>query len=193
MPTAKVLANGPAANLISGRAEKCGSCPMTRSALPVPGGTTPGANLLTVSAGPIWIGRAARLCWGTNAWVAPDHEMSNAPALRNRLLVGPCGAGPGLYAVLCGRADSAEAAETAVPQIESKLPVAVLVARNGPRICNTASLSRPSKWAGRPRWARDAPAVCPINVAGRKSWRNQPLSRRVLEARCPKHLVIFRR
>ena len=82
----------------------------------VPGGTTPGPIFDSLSAANLDWARV-QVMLGDERWVAPDHEMSNARLLRNRLLVGRAAEAAFTPFYIDGLT-SAEAAETLSPQIE---------------------------------------------------------------------------
>ncbi|HAR81040.1 MULTISPECIES: 6-phosphogluconolactonase [Sulfitobacter] len=152
----------------------------------VPGGTTPGPIFDSLSAANLEWARV-QVMLGDERWVDPDHEMSNARLLRNRLLVGRAAEAAFTPFYIDGLT-SAEAAETLSPQIESRLPLSVLLLGMGADM-HTASLF-PGSNGLEAAMAADAPALCPIDVDGQDIGRIT-LSRRVLEGAMSKHLVIF--
>jgi len=120
-------------------------------------------------------------------WVAPDHEMSNARLLRQRLLVGPASAA-GFTPFFVDGLTAAEASESLSDTVAQHLPLSVLVLGMGADM-HTASLF-PGSDGLAAAMADDAPAVCPIHVAGQDIGRIT-LSRPVLEGAMSTHLVIF--
>tara|TARA_R110002051_G_scaffold164710_3_gene235645 strand:- start:698 stop:1369 length:672 start_codon:yes stop_codon:yes gene_type:complete len=154
--------------------------------LAVPGGTTPGPVFDSLS--------GVHLDWSRvhvmltdERWVAPDHHMSNAGLLRERLLVGPAAAASFIPFFIDG-VTAAEAAENLSLKIESHLPLSVVVMGMGADM-HTASLF-PDAIGLKAAMADNAPAVCPIDVAGQDIGRIT-LSRRVLQGAMSKHLIIF--
>jgi 6-phosphogluconolactonase len=154
--------------------------------LAVPGGTTPGPIFDSLSAASIDWSRV-QVMLTDERWVAPDHEMSNARLLRQRLLVGPAAAAQFTPFFVEGLTAS-EASEQLSESITGHLPISVLVLGMGPDM-HTASLFPGSDGLGA-AMADDAPAVCPINVEGQDIGRIT-LSRPVLQGAMLKHLVIF--
>jgi 6-phosphogluconolactonase len=154
--------------------------------LAVPGGTTPGPIFDSLSAASIDWSRV-HVMLTDERWVAPDHEMSNARLLRQRLLVGPAAAARFTPFYVEGLTAS-EASEQLSESITGHLPISVLVLGMGADM-HTASLFPGSDGLGA-AMADDAPAVCPINVEGQDIGRIT-LSRPVLQGAMLKHLVIF--
>ena len=154
--------------------------------LAVPGGTTPGPIFDSLSAASIDWSRV-QVMLTDERWVAPDHEMSNARLLRQRLLVGPAAAARFTPFYVEGLTAS-EASEQLSVAITGHLPISVLVLGMGADM-HTASLF-PGSDGLRAAMADDAPAVCPINVEGQDIGRIT-LSRPVLQGAMLKHLVIF--
>ncbi|MCX8227359.1 MAG: 6-phosphogluconolactonase [Sulfitobacter sp.] len=154
--------------------------------LAVPGGTTPGPIFDSLSAASIEWSRV-QVMLTDERWVAPDHEMSNARLLRQRLLVGPAAAARFTPFFVEGLTAS-EASEQLSAAITGHLPISVLVLGMGADM-HTASLFPGSDGLGA-AMADDAPAVCPINVEGQDIGRIT-LSRPVLQGAMLKHLVIF--
>lgn len=157
-----------------------------RVSLAVPGGTTPGPIFDTLSTAPLdW--SHVHVMLSDERWVAPDHEMSNARLLRQRLLVGPAAAA-GFTPFFVEGVTAAEAAEDLSDQIAPHLPLSVLVLGMGADM-HTASLF-PGSQGLSAAMADGAPALCAIHVAGQAIGRIT-LSRPVLDAAKSKHLVIF--
>ncbi len=154
--------------------------------LAVPGGTTPGPIFDSLSGVNLDWDRI-ELLLTDERWVAPDHEMSNAGLLRQRLLVGPASAAH-FTPFYVGGLTAAEAAETLSLEVEARLPLNVLVLGMGSDM-HTASLF-PGAQGLEAAMAADAPALCAVSVAGQDIDRIT-LSRRVLEGAMSKHLVIF--
>ena len=154
--------------------------------LAVPGGTTPGPIFDRLSTADLDWSRV-QVMLTDERWVAPDHEMSNARLLRQRLLVGPAAAAQFTPLFIEGLT-AAEASEDLSAEISRHLPISVLVLGMGADM-HTASLF-PGSDGLAAAMADDAPAVCPINVAGQDIGRIT-LSRPVLESAMSKHLVIF--
>jgi 6-phosphogluconolactonase len=154
--------------------------------LAVPGGTTPGPIFDSLSAASIDWSRV-QVMLTDERWVAPDHEMSNARLLRQRLLVGPAATAQFTPFFVEGLTAS-EASEQLSESITGHLPISVLVLGMGADM-HTASLFPGSDGFGA-AMADVAPAVCPINVEGQDIGRIT-LSRPVLQGAMLKHLVIF--
>lgn len=154
--------------------------------LAVPGGTTPGPIFDSLSGVNLDWDRIEVLLTDER-WVAPDHDMSNAGLLRQRLLVGPASAAH-FTPFYVGGLTAAEAAETLSLKVEARLPLNVLVLGMGSDM-HTASLF-PGAQGLDAAMAADAPALCAVSVAGQDIDRIT-LSRRVLEGAMSKHLVIF--
>jgi 6-phosphogluconolactonase len=154
--------------------------------LAVPGGTTPGPIFDSLSAASIDWARV-QVMLTDERWVAPDHEMSNARLLRQRLLVGPASAA-GFTPFFIDGLTAAEASESLSDTVAQHLPLSVLVLGMGADM-HTASLF-PGSDGLAAAMADDAPAVCPIHVAGQDIGRIT-LSRPVLEGAMSTHLVIF--
>jgi 6-phosphogluconolactonase len=154
--------------------------------LAVPGGTTPGPIFDSLSAASIDWARV-QVMLTDERWVAPDHEMSNARLLRQRLLVGPASAA-GFTPFFIDGLTAAEASESLSDTVAQHLPLSVLVLGMGADM-HTASLFPGSEGLAA-AMADDAPAVCPIHVAGQDIGRIT-LSRPVLEGAMSTHLVIF--
>ncbi|WP_341235308.1 6-phosphogluconolactonase [uncultured Sulfitobacter sp.] len=154
--------------------------------LAVPGGTTPGPIFDSLSAASIDWARV-QVMLTDERWVAPDHEMSNARLLRQRLLVGPASAA-GFAPFFIDGLTAAEASESLSDTVAQHLPLSVLVLGMGADM-HTASLFPGSNGLAA-AMADDAPAVCPIHVAGQNIGRIT-LSRPVLEGAMSTHLVIF--
>jgi 6-phosphogluconolactonase len=154
--------------------------------LAVPGGTTPGQIFDSLSAASIDWARV-QVMLTDERWVAPDHEMSNARLLRQRLLVGPASAA-GFTPFFVDGLTAAEASESLSDTVAQHLPLSVLVLGMGADM-HTASLFPGSEGLAA-AMADDAPAVCPIHVAGQDIGRIT-LSRAVLEGAMSTHLVIF--
>jgi 6-phosphogluconolactonase len=154
--------------------------------LAVPGGTTPGPIFDSLSAASIDWARV-QVMLTDERWVAPDHEMSNARLLRQRLLVGPAAAA-GFTPFFVDGLTAAEASENLSDAVAQHLPLSVLVLGMGADM-HTASLFPGSEGLAA-AMADDGPAVCPIHVAGQDIGRIT-LSRPVLEGAMSTHLVIF--
>ncbi len=154
--------------------------------LAVPGGTTPGAIFDSLSATHLDWSRV-HVMLTDERWVAPDHEMSNARLLRQRLLVGPAAAAAFTPFFIEGLT-AAEASDDLSNAILPHFPLSVLVLGMGADM-HTASLF-PGSQGLEAAMADTAPAVCPINVEGQDIGRIT-LSRPVLDAAMSKHLVIF--
>jgi 6-phosphogluconolactonase len=154
--------------------------------LAVPGGTTPGPIFDSLSAASIDWARV-QVMLTDERWVAPDHEMSNARLLRQRLLVGPASAA-GFTPFFIDGLTAAEASESLSDTVAQHLPLSVLVLGMGADM-HTASLF-PGSDGLAAAMADDAPAVCPIHVAGQDIGRIT-LSRPVLEGAMSTHLIIF--
>ncbi|EEB83362.1 6-phosphogluconolactonase [Roseobacter sp. GAI101] len=154
--------------------------------LAVPGGTTPGPIFDRLSTADLDWSRV-QVMLTDERWVAPDHDMSNARLLRQRLLVGPAAAAQFTPLFIEGLT-AVEASEDLSAEISRHLPISVLVLGMGADM-HTASLF-PGSDGLAAAMADDAPAVCPINVAGQDVGRIT-LSRRVLDSAMSKHLVIF--
>jgi 6-phosphogluconolactonase len=154
--------------------------------LAVPGGTTPGPIFDSLSAASIDWARV-QVMLTDERWVAPDHEMSNARLLRQRLLVGPASAA-GFTPFFIDGLTAAEASESLSDTVAQHLPLSVLVLGMGADM-HTASLFPGSEGLAA-AMADDAPAVCPIHVAGQDIGRIT-LSRPVLERAMSTHLIIF--
>ncbi|SFS56687.1 6-phosphogluconolactonase [Sulfitobacter marinus] len=157
-----------------------------RVSLAVPGGTTPGPIFDSLSAASLDWSRV-QVMLTDERWVAPDHEMSNARLLRQRLLVGPAAAA-GFTPFFVDGLTAAEASESLSDTVSQYLPLSVLVLGMGADM-HTASLFPGSDGLAE-AMASDAPAVCPINVAGQDIGRIT-LSRPALEGAMATHLVIF--
>ncbi len=157
-----------------------------RVSLAVPGGTTPGPIFDSLS--------AARLDWdrvdvmlSDERWVSPDHDLSNARLLRQRLLVGPAAKAQFTPFFIDGLT-AAEASEQLSDRIAAHLPLSVLVLGMGADM-HTASLF-PGAHGLQEAMADNAPALCPILVPGHHIARIT-LARRVLDGAMSKHLVIY--
>lgn len=154
--------------------------------LAVPGGTTPGPIFDSLSGVKLEWDRV-QVMLTDERWVAADHEMSNARLVRQRLLVDKAAAA-GFTPFYADGMTAAEAAETLSPQVETLLPLNVLVLGMGSDM-HTASLF-PGSTGLTEGLAPDAPALCPVEIEGQKIGRIT-LSRRVLDGAMSKHLVIF--
>ena len=173
------------ANILAGELENA-LLSHDRVSLAVPGGTTPGPIFDSLSAASLDWSRV-QVMLTDERWVAPDHDMSNARLLRQRLLVGPAAAA-GFTPFYLDGLTAAEASEQLSETITRHLPISVLVLGMGADM-HTASLF-PGSDGLAAAMADDAPAVCPIDVAGQDIGRIT-LSRPVLEGAMSKHLVIF--
>jgi len=154
-----------------------------------PEGQTPGPIFDSLQRGQSGLVAPCKVNAGGERWVAPDHEMSKARLLPDKPLAWSGVRAGGLYAVLCGRADlGPRRPERWSPQIESKLPLSVLLLEMGTDIHTASLFPLPGSSMGwKAAMAVDAPAVCCPNqvVDGDlegpgKIWRIT-LSRRVLE------------
>jgi 6-phosphogluconolactonase len=173
------------ANVLAGELENA-LLSHDRVSLAVPGGTTPGPIFDSLSAASLDWARV-QVMLTDERWVSPDHEMSNAGLLRKRLLVGPAAAA-GFTPFFVDGLTAAEASEDLSDTVAQYLPLTVLVLGMGADM-HTASLF-PGSDGLAAAMAGDAPAVCPIHVAGQDIVRIT-LSRPVLEGAMSTHVVIF--
>ncbi|MFT6088439.1 6-phosphogluconolactonase [Sulfitobacter sp.] len=173
------------ANVLAGELENA-LLSHDRVSLAVPGGTTPGPIFDSLSAASLDWARV-QVMLTDERWVSPDHEMSNAGLLRKRLLVGPAAAARFTPFFVDGLT-AAEASEDLSDTVAQYLPLSVLVLGMGVDM-HTASLF-PGSDGLAAAMAGDAPAVCPIHVAGQDIGRIT-LSRPVLEGAMSTHVVIF--
>jgi 6-phosphogluconolactonase len=152
----------------------------------VPGGTTPGPIFDSLSGVKLEWDRV-HVMLTDERWVPPDHEMSNARLLRERLLVDRAEAAHFTPFYVDGLT-AAEAAEDLSDKIASHLPLSVLVLGMGTDM-HTASLF-PGAQGLEAAMSASAPAVCPIRVPDQDIGRIT-LSRQALDGAMSKHLVIF--